>query len=102
MVTSRKLPSALRQSWHAVSVVGAPEACPAAGALRQQRFLSAEAPRLPLAECSSPGTCKCRYIHYTDRRAFLRREADRGGLPMRRAGKELRVNPLGRRASDKE
>jgi len=94
--------STLSNRWHAVSVVGGLAPCPHAMALRQQRFLSAEAPRLPLPDCTSPGRCQCRYQHFADRRAKMRRTEDRGGLPFPFAGANKRVTRVGRRAEDKE
>lgn len=32
-----------------------------------KRFLSGDAPRLPLPSCGAP-TCNCRYVHHGDRR----------------------------------
>src|SRR6202049_1896003 len=66
MVTKTKLPGPFKQSWHAVSVAAGPVACPAAEGLRHKRFLSDEAPLLPLPECSSPWRCKCIYRHFSD------------------------------------
>jgi hypothetical protein len=102
MVTKTKLPGPFKQPWHAVSVVGQFGACPAAEGLRDKRFLSDEAPPLPLPECSSPRLCKCIYCHYSDRRAILRRETDRGRFPRLRFGKERRegLQAHGRRADD--
>lgn len=40
--------------------------------LETQRFLSSEAPFLPLAGCTEK-YCQCRYVHYTDRRGRDRR-----------------------------
>jgi hypothetical protein len=51
--------------------------CKAVRAISGQRFLSAEAPRLPLADCDQP-TCRCRYQHFTDRRTDARRDGDVG------------------------
>ena len=39
-----------------------------------QRFLSREAPLLPLAECTV-ARCQCHYVHYADRRERDRRHA---------------------------
>lgn len=102
MVTKTKLPGPFRQPWHAVSIVARPEACPATERLRHKRFLSDEAPPLPVPECSSPWRCKCIYRHYPDRRAILRRATDRGGLPNPKVGVEMREGPQarGRRADD--
>jgi hypothetical protein len=103
MVTKTKAPGPIKEPWHAVSVVGASGACPATELLRDKRFLSNEAPALPLPQCSSPSRCKCTYCHWSDRRAFLRRETDRGRFPRPRLGKEERRQGLqanGRRADD--
>lgn len=39
-----------------------------------QRFLSHQAPLLPLAECTV-ARCQCHYVHYADRRGLDRRHA---------------------------
>jgi hypothetical protein len=70
------------KQWHAVAIVAKSSSCEAARAARGTRYLSAEAPRLPLAECSKPDACPCAYKHYADRRAESRR-ADDGGAPTR-------------------
>ena len=62
--------------WHAVSVKPGPGACPAAGLGRDQRWLSREAPQLPLAGCTKPDTCRCTYQHHEDRRGDGRRAED--------------------------
>ena len=54
--------------YESVSVVCAPNACEAAQALAEKRFLSSEAPIFPLSNCSS-STCSCKYAHYDDRRS---------------------------------
>ena len=99
MGTKMKAPGHPKHPWHAVSVAGEPGACPAAKGLRDKRFLSDEAPPLPLPECSSPLRCKCIYVHYLDRRTNARRETDRGRFPRPRLGKEMRKRN-GRRADD--
>ena len=58
-----------KSPWHAVSVRVGPEGCLAAKTLEGHRFLAAEAPTLPLTECSDSEACECRFIHYEDRRA---------------------------------
>jgi hypothetical protein len=100
MVT--KTPGGGKQPWHAVSVVGGLGACPIVEGLRDKRFLSDEAPRLPLSDCSSRWRCKCAYRHHVDRRAISRRETDGGRFPSPRLGKERREGPQarGRRADD--
>jgi len=95
------VPAARRSTpWHAVSVVAGPACCEAARALPQVRYLSREAPRLPLPDCLSPGSCSCSYKHYVDRRGQPRRKDDLSGL--RRgpnAGTERRT-VRGRREDD--
>lgn len=53
--------------YHAVSLKFPPSACDAAKAMEGERYLSAEAPNIPLPECDA-ATCKCRYVHHKDRR----------------------------------
>jgi hypothetical protein len=74
--------------WHAVSITPGEAACAAVASLRGVRFLAADAPRLPMSACSLPTRCRCVYRHHADRRAALRRIADRGmygrGVPVER------------------
>lgn len=86
--------------WHAVSVATGAWACEAAHALCSARFLSADAPHLPLAQCASRESCSCSYRHHRDRRGQPRRHDDLLGI--RRAGlrpNERRTEP-GRRWDD--
>jgi len=69
-----------RLRYHAVSVACGPNACNAAKQLKKVRVLSADAPRLPLANCDSPATCRCTYHHHDDRRAGPRRAKELGQL----------------------
>ena len=55
--------------YHAVSIRTAGRSCTAAISMEGQRFLSNEAPSLPLADCDRPDQCKCRFAHYKDRRS---------------------------------
>lgn len=57
--------------FHAVSIDPAPGSCAVAHSLHSQRFLSEEAPALPLANCNAD-QCQCRYMHYPDRRSGAR------------------------------
>lgn len=59
-----------RQSsaYHAVSLRLGKTACRAAAELEGERFLSASAPRLPLADCDA-AECDCRFVHHEDRRS---------------------------------
>lgn len=70
-VAPRKAP----KNFHAVSIVPGPRACAEAQSLAGQRFLSREAPSLPLKKCGQP-RCECRYEHYDDRRKGNRRAHD--------------------------
>jgi hypothetical protein len=86
--------------FHAVSINPGPRCCQAAKALTGVRFLSAQAPRLPLPQCEA-GTCECKYLHHEDRRADDRRAVDggpsRGGPPF--AGPDRRKSKRDRRES---
>lgn len=62
--------------WHAVSVRPGPSACGAAMSGKDKRWLSREAPTLPLPGCSRPDRCLCRYLHHDDRRVGGRRAED--------------------------
>ena len=53
--------------FHAVSLKFTSGACSAANSLEGKRFLSSAAPRLPLPDCDVLD-CKCRFLHYKDRR----------------------------------
>lgn len=60
--------------YHAVSIKFDSKACEAARAMSGRRFLSAAAPRLPLADCDSP-ECNCRFAHHKDRRTGSERRS---------------------------
>jgi hypothetical protein len=62
--------------WHAVSVKPGPAACNAAVSGKNRRWLSREAPMLPLPGCTQPDTCRCTYQHHDDRRSGGRRAED--------------------------
>lgn len=62
--------------WHAVSVKPGPSACQAAQSGKGQRWLSREAPALPLPGCTRPDRCGCTYQHHDDRRTGPRRADD--------------------------
>ena len=89
--------------YHAVSIIACPGACEFARSLQRRRFLSREAPRLPLRGCPREGACRCGYKHYDDRRARVRRATERPyaapqpGPPW--SGQERRSS-RGRRATD--
>jgi len=89
-----------RNRWHAVAIVPGATRCQAAEAAKGRRFLSAEAPTLPLRECDT-AACTCKYRHYDDRRGTPRRseEARGGGLRSRTGDGDRRAN-RGRRELD--
>ena len=85
--------------FHAVSIRFGPGACAASRELHGRRYLAGTAPDLPLADCSSDD-CRCRFVHFSDRRggddrrhpfqkgfggSATRRQEDRRNLPDRRA-----------------
>jgi hypothetical protein len=59
--------------WHAVAISTGVSCCQASVFLRQTRFLSSQAPPLPLQGCSQPRSCVCKYRHFSDRRSGPRR-----------------------------
>jgi hypothetical protein len=78
--TPEPAPAAPRKAtsrFHAVTIAPGPRACAEARALQGQRFLSRDAPPLPLRNCGS-AQCECRYEHYDDRRKGNRRAHDLG------------------------
>jgi hypothetical protein len=70
--------TSVKGSWKAVAILADDSACAAAIQLRGKRFLSRNAPRLPLPECTKQDQCLCKYRHLTDRRGPPRREGDEG------------------------
>ncbi|MBV1904709.1 MAG: hypothetical protein KUG75_01420 [Pseudomonadales bacterium] len=88
--------------YHGVSIKpGKSCACSAVKALSEVRFLSADAPMLPVDSCNLRSECKCTYKHHKDRRSEVRRDSDIG-LPLRmgyRLQSEKRMG-LGRRVTD--
>ena len=87
--------------WHAISVKSTASGCEAARSLKGLRFLSGEAPRLPLVNCSRPEACQCVYEKFEDRREGPRRDIEETGRrTYRDPGQERRVTG-GRRSNDK-
>jgi hypothetical protein len=82
---SQAPPARASSHWHAVAIKPKGQCCDAVQAHRTARFLSSDAPRLPLPECSTSDTCTCVYKHHSDRRAQPRRQGEKDGL--RRSGK---------------
>ncbi len=65
-------PRSSAHRWHAVTIATGVHACTAVEACKGKRFLSRDAPRLPLPDCTAP-ECHCIYRHYPDRRKAERR-----------------------------
>lgn len=86
------------QHWHAVSITGPSSACAAAQACKGKRYLSGEAPRLPLEGCDA-ARCECRYRHFADRRGDPRREDETAAKQQAGKGNDRRTS-RGRRATD--
>ena len=86
--------------WHAVSIVATNASCHMARALATTRFLSREAPPLPLPECGAGNSCPCTYKHHADRRAHPRRAEEVTGIRRPRLGPDERRRDRGRRSSD--
>ena len=94
-------PAAMRNTpWRAVSIVTGRWCCEAAHNLPPIRYLSKEAPRLPLPQCNSPDSCSCLYKHHLDRRGQPRRKGDRLGIHGGMYGPQERRVSRGRRADD--
>jgi hypothetical protein len=90
-----------RLRYHCVEIIAGPGGCKAAVDLKEQRLLSADAPRLPLATCETPAQCECRYKHHDDRRAGPRRSEEQGA-PRRPWSDANRRKMRGRREVDFE
>jgi hypothetical protein len=84
--TNPAVPTRTASHWHAVAIKPKGQCCEAVQACRNARFLSSDAPRLPLAECSTSETCTCVYKHHADRRAQPRRQDEKND-GLRRSGK---------------
>jgi hypothetical protein len=91
-----KLPA----SWHAVGISTKSGSCELACSRRGSRFLSAEAPQLPLVGCASPQSCPCTYRHFEDRRGPSRRAEDNGQLAKAPKEQGERRNKPDRRKKD--
>ena len=94
-------PSKPIMSYHAVTIAVGRRCCASAEGLQDKRFLSREAPKLPLANCDRV-TCECRYVHHDDRRRGPRRASEMGVALDAYEGGEKRGGPKrGRRKKDK-
>jgi len=57
-----------QKEFAAVSIKTGPRACAAANYLKGKRFLSNQAPALPLSKCDI-SDCQCKYAYFRDRRS---------------------------------
>jgi hypothetical protein len=96
--TVRAKSDAHASRYHAVSILPCEQACAAAYRLTGYRFLSGQAPKLPLLTCDA-FNCTCRYQHHADRRTAPRRRSDFGLLPSQYPGTDRRRSN-GRRSTD--
>ena len=90
-----------RPPFASVSIVPCEGACAAARRLEGKRFLESEAPITPLADCSCP-KCRCKYVHYDDRRDWEDRRhptGQGGGVPQDQGLANRRSRPE-RRGAD--
>jgi hypothetical protein len=85
--------------WHAVSVKPASGACSAAVSGKSRRWLSREAPMLPLPGCTKPDACRCTYAHHDDRRSGGRRAEEMDAFVQRPPVVNERRTGRNRRAS---
>ncbi|MGQ0384228.1 MAG: hypothetical protein ACT4UP_06060 [Gammaproteobacteria bacterium] len=88
--------------WHAVSVRPGPGACEAAVSGKSSRWLSREAPLLPLPGCSHPERCRCTYQHHEDRRSGPRRAEDLDAFSRPTPAANERRKRRSRRQSDQD
>ncbi len=93
-------PATARTPWHAVSIVCSAACCPCAMKLLGIRFLSKEAPRLPLKSCTAGAACLCSYQHHQDRRVSSQRAPDLWNPGHIRYVREERRLERGRRSVD--
>jgi hypothetical protein len=88
-----------RNRWHAVTIAAPANACEAAQACKGKRFLSGDAPWLPLEECDAK-RCECKYRHYEDRRGDARRQDEKAVAQQQGREQSNRRASRGRRATD--
>lgn len=91
-----------RKGWHAVTIDPKPLSCAAALELRKTRYLSKDAPVLPLKDCSKPAACPCTYKHHEDRRAKSRRSEETGTSSTGKKHVSERRVSRGRRDEDQQ
>jgi hypothetical protein len=55
-------------AYRAIEIVAGKNSCEAVRANCEHRVLLSDAPRLPLAQCTIPEQCRCRFAKHEDRR----------------------------------
>ena len=89
-ITESKAPPKPKNPYAGRQFISAENCCDAATATEGRRFLIAEAPEIPLANCSNPEECKCTYRNLKDRRSSGSRRSVVGAMILR--GEEDRQN----------
>jgi hypothetical protein len=92
--------AAKKQAWHSVSIIRGRHACAEVIALNGRKWLSAEAPQLPIKGCDAQ-QCECRYRHHADRRSDDRRETS-GSVSAPPKNGERRTGQIDRRKKEEE
>jgi hypothetical protein len=82
--------------YHSVSITAGTAACAAARECAGRRWLSADAPKLPLEGCRA-SECTCRFRHHDDRRIGSRRAEDQGRMAPSWSGPDRRNHRHDRR-----
>ena len=89
--------------FHSVSIVNDGSCCEQAETLSGKRFLSKDAPEIPMEECTMT-QCQCRYQHHEDRRQIGNDRRVEYGVTRELFGafgeQNRRDRPKGRRATD--
>lgn len=93
------LPPLPARPFRAISIYRGSEACTMAHKFSEHRFLTKDAPQLPLPGCTMSKKCDCRYVKHGDRRGDTRRLVDLGLVPTLFGAKERRYSK-GRRGRD--
>lgn len=93
-------------SYHSVEIVNESNMCASAKKLKGKRYLSQNAPTIPLLDCESKD-CSCRYVHYDDRRKYNEDRRLEFGVTQELFGvfgetNRRGTNPKGRRTSDQK
>jgi len=87
--------------YSAVSIVVCENACNAVRKYREKRFLTGEAPLLPIRNCTKYETCNCKYQRHSDRRQNKDRRNSVHVMKSFFHGDDRReTKPAGRRKTD--